>query len=160
MQKKRKNGLLRKGDVIRTNPEPGFYGIAVVLSEPEPMELQPQKWSYPMCHIMITPLIFQHEVAMDEIDTDVLKPLIFQQFAQRKDRVHIPWRLKTCIDLYTNRNKSSLPVIGSTDTSGMYEEPLLFEVHENGFHLCGDVTNDLGREAFINWSRGDDSNDQ
>lgn len=153
MQKKSKYSLLRKGDVIRTNPEPDFYGIAVVLSTPEKIELQPGNWSYPLCHIMITPLIFKYEVMIQDINSNDLKPLIFQQFFKRKDGVFIPWRLKTCIDIYTNRNKSDLPVIGNIDTSEIYKAPLRFEVDENGFHLCGDVDKHLGREAYINWLR-------
>ncbi len=160
LQNKSKYNLLHKGDVIRTNPEPNFYGVAIVLSEPKKMELEPGRWSYPFCHIMITPLIFKHKVIIAEIDVNDLKPLIFQQFFKRADNVLISWRLKTCIDIYTNRNKSNLPVIGNIDVSGIYEEPLNFEVHPNGFHLCGDVTNHLGREAFINWIRENENIDK
>ena len=32
-----------KGDVIRTNPEEGFYGIAVVLSDSKQLEFAPGK---------------------------------------------------------------------------------------------------------------------
>lgn len=153
MQKKSKYSLLNKGDVIRTNPEPDFYGVAVVLSKPEKMELQPGNWSYPLCHIMITPIIFKHEIIMEDINYNDLKPLIFQQFFKRKDGILVPWRIKTCVDIYTNRNKSDLTVIGNIDTSGIYKDPLLFEIHENGFHLCGDINSHLGREAYINWLR-------
>ena len=34
-----------KGDVIRTNPEEGFYGIAVVLSDGKQLEVAPGKMS-------------------------------------------------------------------------------------------------------------------
>lgn len=44
-----------KCDVIRTNPETGFWGIAVVLSEGRRIEIASGKMSYPMCHIAITP---------------------------------------------------------------------------------------------------------
>ena len=153
MRKKNKYSLLHKGDVIRTNPEPDYYGIAVVLSNPERIELQPGNWSYPLCHIMITPLIFKRKVIIEDIILNDLKPLMFKQFFKRKDGVRIPWRFKTCIDIYTNRNISDLPVIGNVEVSEIYKEPILFEVNENGFHLCGDVTNHLGREAYINWLR-------
>ena len=45
---KRKYGLLKKGDVIRTEPEAGYYGVAVVLSEPQPDEISPGRFSYPL----------------------------------------------------------------------------------------------------------------
>ena len=151
--RKRKYNLFKKGDVIRTNPEHGFYGIAVVLSVPEKIEIAPGKWSYPMCHIAVTPHIFQYEVNMDEIEALDLKPLVFQEFFQRKDGVRIPWRIKPCVDIYTNRNKVNLPVIGNIDPTDIYSEPLLFEAHEDGYHLCGDVTLYLGRPAYISWLR-------
>jgi hypothetical protein len=53
-----KVNLLNKGDVIRTNPEEGFWGIAIILSEKEKTTE-----SYPKCHIAITPLLLQHEVS-------------------------------------------------------------------------------------------------
>lgn len=40
-----------KGDVIRTNPEEGFYGIAVVLSDGKQLEVAPGKMSYPIKHL-------------------------------------------------------------------------------------------------------------
>lgn len=51
--------LLKKGDVISTKPHESFWGIAVVLSE---IEKTPER--HPMCHIAITPLIFQHKVKL------------------------------------------------------------------------------------------------
>ena len=148
-----KYNLFCKGDVIRTNPEPGFYGIAVVLNDSKKIEISPGKWSYPMCHIAITSLIFQFEVCIDDIDFTTLKPMSFLTFFHRKDGIDIPWRNKLCIDIYTNRNKANLPIIGSIDPSVVYDEPLLFDVSEDGFHLSGDSTISLGREAYINWCR-------
>ena len=40
---KNKYSLFRKGDVIRTNPQKGFYGIAVVLDDGVKLELSPNK---------------------------------------------------------------------------------------------------------------------
>lgn len=62
--RRNKYSLFCKGDVIRTNPEKGFYGIAIVLDEGKKIELSPGNWSYPMCHIAITPLLFQFEVGI------------------------------------------------------------------------------------------------
>lgn len=56
---KLKMKLLKKGDVISTKPHESFWGIAVVLSE---IEKTPER--HPMCHIAITPLIFQHKVKL------------------------------------------------------------------------------------------------
>lgn len=150
---KRKYSLFCKGDVIRTNPEPGFYGIAVVLSDGEKTELSPGRWSYPMCHIAITSLLFQYEVSIDDIDISNLKPTTFQSYFRRKDGTLVPYRNKICIDIYTTRNKANLPVIGNIDPSVVYDEPLSYEGSEDSFHLRGDPTDYLGREAYINWCR-------
>ncbi len=65
---RKKYSLFKRGDVIRTNPQDGFYGIAVVLDDGVKLELSPNKWSYPMCHIAITPLIYDYEVTISDID--------------------------------------------------------------------------------------------
>ena len=150
---KRKYGLLKKGDVIRTEPEEGYYGVAVVLSEPQPDEISPGRFSYPLCHIAVTPLIFKHEITMENIDISKLEPLVFQTFALREDGVKVAWRTKPCVDIYTYRNKANLPVIGNIDPAGIYKKPLTFDVDENTFHLCGDIKKDLGREAYIEYMR-------
>ena len=144
--------MFRKGDVIRTNPEKGFYGIAVVLDDGEKIELSPGYWSYPLCHIAITPLLFQFEVTIDDIDIDTLRPMTFLTYFKQGEK-KIPWRDKLCIDIYTTRNKANLPVIGNIDTTQICDIPLSFEPSENGFHMCGDVKYYLGRKAYISWCR-------
>lgn len=151
--RRKKCSLFYKGDVIRTNPEKGFYGIAIVLDDGKKMELSPGRWSYPMCHIAITPLLFQFEVNIDDIDITTLKPMTFLTYFKQEERKKIPWRHKLCIDIYTTRNKSNLPVIGNIDTTSICDSPLPFIVSENGFHVRGDVDDSLGREAYINWCR-------
>lgn len=145
--------LLKKGDVIRTNPEKGFYGIAVVLDEPERIELSPGKLSYPLCHILITPMIFQHEVSFEEINSNEIKPLVFERNAKRSDGAVVPWKTETCIYIYTNRNKVNLPVIGNIDPDGIYDGELPFKPQEDRFFLCGHPDKFLGGEAFVNYMR-------
>ena len=142
-----------KGDIIRTNPEKGFYGIAIVLDDGTKMELSLGRWSYPMCHIAITSLLYQFEVNMNDIDITALKPMTFSTYFEREDGMKIPWHDKLCVDIYTTRNKANLPVIGNVDPTPICNSPLPFQVSENGFHLCGDVDIFLGREAYISWCR-------
>lgn len=148
-----KCSLFCKGDVIRTNPEKGFYGIAIVLDDGKKMELSRGCWSYPMCHIAITPLLFHFEVTIDDIDIATLKPMTFFTYFEREGKERIPWRDKLCIDIYTTRNKSNLPVIGNIGAASICDSRLPFIVSENGFHLRGDVDDSLGREAYISWCR-------
>lgn len=149
----KKTPLFRKGDVIRTNPQKGFYGIAVVLDDGCELELSSGKYTYPMCHIAVTPLIFNYEIKLDDIDICSLKPLTFSVYFKRDDGVLLPWGNKLCIDIYTNRNKAQLPVIGNIDASFVWNEPLPFEASQNGFHFCGDISSSFGRTAYIQWCR-------
>lgn len=76
-----KTKRLNKGDIIRTNPQEGFWGIAVVLSE---KEKTPER--DPMCHIAITSLLFQHKVEFEELNTNNLKPLVFERIYSLKGK--------------------------------------------------------------------------
>ena len=149
----KKTTPFHKGDVIRTNPEKGFYGIAIVLDDGVKTELSPGRWSYPLCHIAITSLLFDYEVNIDEIDITALKPMSFITYFKRDNGERIPWRNKICIDIYTTRNKANLPIIGNVDTTSIWDGELSFIVSQDGFHSCGDVSNSLGREAYIAWCR-------
>ena len=144
--------LFSKGDVIMTNPEQGYYGVAIVLDDAIRIELSPGRFSYPMNHIVITPLLFTKPISLDDINTSELKPLVFRQyFNNQGERVF--WRDKICIDIYTHRNKANLQVIGNIDTSKICEIPLLWKPMDDRFHLCGDVAGHLGREAYIQYCR-------
>lgn len=153
-----KYGLFSKGDVIRTNPSDGFYGIAVVLDDPVKLELSPGRWSHPMCHIAITPLVFQHEISLDDIVIADLKPTSFLTH-KLIDGKSVPYRLDLCIGIYTNRNKVHLPIIGKIDPSHIYTEPLLWTPQGDRFFLYGDVSASLGAEAYVNWKKENSSNE-
>jgi len=138
------------GDVILTNPKEGFWGISVVLSE---KEKTPER--LPMCHIAITPLLFQHKVKFEEINIPDLVPLVFERVFSLKGREEFT-REETCIGVYTRRNKENLEIIGSIDPTLVYNGPLPFEPWsdlEIKWPLCGDPDKKLGREAYITWER-------
>ncbi|WP_057940204.1 hypothetical protein [Algoriphagus resistens] len=142
--------LLNKGDIIRTNPQEGFWGISVVLSE---KEKTPE--SHAMCHIAITPLLFQHKVEFKELNIKDLKPLVFERIFNLKGKEEFS-KEEICIGVYTRRNKTNLEIIGSIEPSLVYDGSLPFEPWsdlEIKWPLCGDSTKNLGREAYINWER-------
>lgn len=142
--------LLNKGEVIRTNPQEGFWGIAVVLSE---KEKTPE--AYPKCHIAITPLVFQHEVTFDELKLEDLKPLEFEREYKLKGQEEFS-KKEICIGVYTRRNKVKLAVIGRIDPVSVYDGPLPFEPWYNlevKWPVYGDPSDTIGREAYINWAR-------
>ncbi|MBQ5887521.1 MAG: hypothetical protein IIW82_07745 [Clostridia bacterium] len=145
--------LFTKGNIIVTTPEEGYYGVAIVLDDAIPLELSPGRFSYPMNHILITPLLFTKPVSMDDINIQDLKPLVFTQYFNNNGGL-IFWRNKICIYIYTNRNKANLTVIGDIDTTLIGDvPPLSWESMDDRFHLCGDVKSDLGREAYIQYCR-------
>ena len=150
-----KTKLFNKGDVILTNPEEGFWGIAVVLSE----RGKTPEFS-PMCHIAITPLIFQREVEFSELNVDDLVPLEFEReytFEKQKRKPKPFSKIETCIGVYTRSNKANFKVIGNINPEKVYNGELPFEPLidlEVTFPICGHAEKFwLGREAFITWQR-------
>lgn len=144
--------LFYRGDVILTNPEEGFWGIAIVLSETEKT-----KESYPRCHIAITPIISQKIIDFNQINIESFKPLEFERFYtfEKQKRKPEPFsKIETCIGVYTRRNRADFKIIGKVDPKMVYDGPLPFEPLYNleiKWSVYGDSDKSLGREALINW---------
>lgn len=147
---RKKYSLFKRGDVIRTNPQEGFYGIAVVLDDGVKLELSPNKWSYPMCHIAITPLIYDFEVTMKDMDLSQLLPLRFQRCYQLKNTPEF-FKEELLVHIYTTRNVAKLPIIGNIDPSSIYHDDLSWQPKSDRFFFCGDASKYLGREAYLSW---------
>lgn len=144
----RKIKLFNKGDVILTNPEAGYYGIAIVLSE---KEKTPE--SYPRCHIAITPLIYDREIKFEDLNLDEIKPLNFNRSYILKGTKEFT-KTETLIGVYTRRNKNNFKIIGKMNPEKVYDGPLPFEPWDYlkvTWPLCGDSDESLGREAFLSW---------
>ena len=142
--------LFSEGDVLLTNPEEGFWGIAVVLSEREKTEDH-----HPMCHIAITPIIRQRKIEFSGLKMEELKPLEFERAYALKDVEEFS-EIETCIGVYTRRNKEGIEIIGSINPKIVYDGPLPFEPShglEITWPLYGDTDGSLGREAYITWKR-------
>lgn len=145
-----KISLFKKGDIIRTNPEDGFYGIAVVLDDGKELELSPNKWSYPMCHIAITPLIYDFEITMKDVDLSRIYPMRYTRRYQLKNTPEFS-KEELLVHIYTTRNVAHLPIIGNIDPSSIYQEDLSWHPKPDRFHHCGDAQKHLGREAYLSW---------
>jgi len=158
--KKTEIKLFNKGDVILTNPEEGFWGIAVVLSERE----KTPEFSAE-CHIATTPLIFQREIEFSELNIDDLVPLEFEReytFELQKRKPAPFTRTETIIGVYSRNNKANFKIIGNVNPEKVYNGPLPFLPLidlEVTFPLCGIAEKFwLGREAFITWERKNNLN--
>ena len=146
------NKLLHRGDVIRTNPFPDYWGIAVVLSEcEETTEFEP------MCHIALTPLVFRHEAKFGEINSESLNVLEIENW--NFDPLGSNPHAHKVIGVYSRITKVPISVIGSIDPTLIYEGPLPFSPDyglEVTWPLCGTPDKCLGSEAITSWLRKND----
>lgn len=136
----------KKGDIILTTPEPGFFGIAVVLSEMEKTQNSNAK-----CHIAITPIISEQEIDINTLESNLIIPLDFERkyTLTNKDPFY---KSEICIGVYTTRNKYNFKIIGKIDPKLVYNGPLPFEpLHDLDIKwpLYGDAHHLLGREAYL-----------
>ena len=142
-----------KGDIFVTEPETGFYSIAVVLDDGCRIEFS-GRLSYPMCHIAITPLLFNHRPSIDEIDITLLKPLSFDRMIERDGKTSF-LRTELMVHIYTIRNILPLDVIGKVNPELVYQEDLPWypDSQNHKCFWCGNVGYRFGREAYIKWLR-------
>lgn len=143
-----------KGDIIRTNPQDNFWGIAVVLSESE-------KTSefHALCHIAITPLVYQHKVEFEELDIAKLSVLQFTR-GIRLTPGEGASRSETSIGVYLRKFKTPVDIIGNVNPDFIYSGQLPFSPDfglEVSWPLYGAVARSLGMEALITWRRIYDS---
>ena len=144
--------FFRKGDIIQTEPEKGYYGIAIVLDDGTIIEYEPGNWSSPLCHIAITPLIFDHMVSFDELDYSSLKPLEFMRCFSLKGKPEF-YKSELMIHIFATRNTLHLPILGTIDPSVVYQGELFWRPQGDSFHWCGEIGGHFGREAYISWRR-------
>ena len=141
---------LRRGDVIKTHPRDGYWGCAVVLTEP-----WEENGGRPLCHIGITPIVMLHDYGWTEIASTELSILEFDRGIRTAPLTYVA-RHETCIGLYTSGPHPLLPIIGSVDPIRVFAKPLTFEVGDgtNGkYPLYGPIAPHLGSEAIASWMR-------
>ena len=146
------NNLLNCGDVIRTNPIPGYWGVAVVLTECEKTsEFEP------MCHIALTPLVYQHEIDFSELRSEDLNVLEIEGW--NFDPLVTNVESDKVIGVYSRIVNVAISVIGAINPKTLYDGPLPF-FPDSGLEvtwpLCGSVDNQLGIQAITNWLRAND----
>ncbi|MFD2892584.1 hypothetical protein ACFS5J_11235 [Flavobacterium chuncheonense] len=148
--------LFNKGDVIQTNPEEGFYGIAIVLSQDEGTPKL-----HPRCHMLITAIISHNEIDFSQLNSNDFKLIEFEThytFALEKRKREPFVRKEIIIPTYTRRNVSNLKVLANIETENLYNGELPFEAGQlnSGIYIRGHGDPEkklLGREAYINWKR-------
>ncbi len=145
---------LKAGDVLRTNPKPGYWGCAVVLRGPTE-----KPGFYPMCHIGIAAAIFRHEYGFSDLTGLDLRPIAFER-GVRLSPDSYGTRQETCIGIWVAKTPPTIPIIGHVDPLTVWPSPLTDEVGDgsgNAFPLYGPIKPDLGSEAVSKWRREHDA---
>ena len=143
---------LQPGDVIRTNPDDGYWGCAVVLDR---FSLSPMLPKSEACHIATTDFIRRSFYELVDVDTSALKPLLFEQHYQPTKDSPLYVKSIICIEKYALLGKHQIDVIGTIDPLQIYDGPLstTFGDFPGGFSLRMKIDKYLGNEAVIAWRR-------
>jgi len=146
----RTHQLLRRGDVIRTEPLAGYWGCAVVLSE-----LPATPGLRAMCHIGITPVVRRHPFTLEELADDEWTVLRLEVGVRVGIGEYLPRRM-TAIGQWANFKVPALTLLGRVDPAIVYSHDLTSEVGDgsaSAFPLCGPIRASLGAEAVAAWRR-------
>jgi hypothetical protein len=141
---------LKPGDVIRTNPQEGYWGCAVVLDR---IILNPP-FNSEVCHIATTCVVRKNEFTLEEVDSSELEVLEFEKhYSPVRDSLYVKTEL--CIQKYPLVAKHAVELIGSIDPVKIYNGPLSADIggHPGGFPLQNRIDKYLGNEAVITWRR-------
>ena len=143
---------LKPGDVIRTHPERGYWGCAVVLSARDSTADFD-----PMCHIATTTLIKPRRYAWRNISSfDLEIASLSYDIRVVPSEWHPAPEARLCIGIYSLKSAEKLDMIGHMDPKVLYPPDLTFEIGDGtsgSFPLCGPIPEYLGHEAVIVWRR-------
>jgi hypothetical protein len=142
--------ILNDGDVIKTHPNEGFWGCAVVLKSKD----KTGRFD-PLCLIGVTPIIFRHDFVWREVASLPFSVLEFDREI-RQVPGQTQARHETCIGCFDARPHPELPTIGTVAVSEVFSGPLGFEVgdaSDGKWPLCGRISPRLGYEAVLEWRR-------
>lgn len=147
---------LKPGDVIRTHPERGYWGCAVVLSARDSTSE-----FHPMCHIGTTTLIKPRKYAWKNIaPLDLEIANLSYNVRVAANEWHTTREARLCVGIYALKSADKLDIIGHIDPKTVYPPDLTFEVGDGtsgSFPLCGPIPDYLGHEAVIIWRQKHDA---
>ena len=142
------------GDVLRTNPQPGYWGCAVVLTA-----FEGEGRSDPQFHIGITPIVLRQAYVASAIDLNGLKILQLADRIRVAADAYVERPPRACIGIWTAKRSSPSTIIARVDPRAVYEPLLTSEVGDGrsgAFPLFGPIGPSLGGEAVIAWRRKND----
>lgn len=139
------------GDVLQTEPQPGFWGCAVVLSAtPGTAELNPS------FHVAVTPVIYRHAFLPSEIDMAGLSVLVASRSVRVAPNEYMERAAQPCIGVYTAKSRGDVRVLGTVNPLSVWPTPLgpgTGNGTDGAFPLCGPLTRTIGWEAVVAWRR-------
>lgn len=143
---------LNSGDVIRTHPQRGFWGCAVVLSAQDSTDD-----FYPCCHIATLVLIRKRKYSWKSVSPGDLKIVNLTRDVRAAPYEYIEDSTsRLSIGIYSLKKIDGLDIIANVDPLQIYSKPLSFDVGDgsNGaFPLCGPIKGFTGNDAVINWRK-------
>ena len=144
---------LRPGDAIRTNPQDGYWGLAVVL-DLFAMERSTKEY----VHIGITPVVRRHKFALEHVIADEIRILDFEKHYSPNPDLTLKKTVPS-IYKYPNVHVSALEVIGYLSPCDVYSGPLSTHIGSDpgAFPLTPHIDRYLGNEAVITWRRVHDT---
>ena len=152
--KSSKSIVLNKGDVIKTNPQNGYWGCALVLDVQEHNdEFQP------LCLIAVTDFISKEDFSFDQLPLEKLSVLNIERSLRVGVNEYCDDGKAVCIEIHTRRMKSGQEVIGRIENFPFKMPVLTYEVGDGkglGYPLCGPITASLGFQAVIAWRKANE----
>lgn len=149
--KSSKSIVLNKSDVIKTNPQNGYWGCALVLDVQEHNdEFQP------LCLIAVTDFLSKEDFSFDQLPLKKLSVLNIERSLRVGEGRYCDGGKEVCIEIHTRRMKSGQEVIGRIENFPFKMPVLTYEVGDGkglGYPLCGPITAILGYQAVIAWRK-------
>ncbi|MBQ2548442.1 MAG: hypothetical protein II558_06005 [Treponema sp.] len=140
--KSSKSIVLNKGDVIKTNPQNGYWGCALVLDVQEHNdEFQP------LCLIAVTDFISKEDFSFDQLPLEKLSILNIERSLRVGEGRYCDDGKEVCIEIHTRRMKSGQEVIGRMDNFPFEMPKLTYEVGDG---------KGLGYQAVIAWRKANE----
>lgn len=152
--KSSKSVILNKGDVIKTNPQNGYWGCALVLNVREHNdEFQP------LCLIAVTDFISKEDFSFAQLPVEKLSVLNIERSLRVGVNEYCDYGKEVCIEIHTRRMKSGQEVIGRIENFPFKMPVLTYEVGDGKgleYPLCGPITASLGFQAVIAWRKANE----
>ncbi|MBP5436506.1 MAG: hypothetical protein J6Y30_00840 [Treponema sp.] len=152
--KRRKPVILNKGDVIKTNPQKGYWGCAIVLDVQEHNdEFQP------LCLVAVTDFVSREDFSFEQVPIEKLSILNIDRSVRVGKGIYCDDGKEICIEIHCRKMNSGQEVIACIDSFPFELPEITYKVgygKGDGYPLCGPITEGLGFQAVIAWRKANE----